>query len=202
APPAGAEAALAAARATWSASAKLSCTAGPGKPVPSAHRVPWETPHRVGEGARGRIPRASAARVARTPFASHPRGSAGGASPLARRGREHALYIVRRQPEHLSGGSGITRRPKGRVGDGQHSVPLPDVDLHLGVHTRPEQAILVVDPNQDREDGNVLLGLSLWLDLEDGALERAVGKRVHGDGGALSGFDCADVGLCVQRLYL
>ena len=46
--------------------------------------------------------------------------------------------------------------------------------------------LAVLDPDQHREHGDVLLGLGLGLDLEHRALERPVGIRVHGDRGALA----------------
>ena len=76
------------------------------------------------------------------------------------------------------------------------------MNLHLGVHAGTEQALLVPDAYEHRKHGDVLLGLRLWLDLEHGPGEGAIGEGVDRHGGALPGLDLPDVGLVDQCPHL
>ncbi len=72
------------------------------------------------------------------------------------------------------------------------------MDLHFGIHSRPEQSLLVVDPDQHRKHGDVLLGLGLRLDLEHGAVERVLGVCIDRDRGQLARLQLPDVGFIHQ----
>ena len=164
-------------------------------------------PRRSGASSRARPARESVAPapVVRAPSVPRPSGGDGaGASSRAwppLRG-ELLLHLLGREPEHLRRRADVALGAERGVGHREHAVALADVDLDLGVHARPEQALLVLDPDQHREHGDVLLGLRLRLDLEHRALERPVGVGVHRDRGGLAGLDLADVGLVHQRADL
>ena len=113
-----------------------------------------------------------------------------------------ALHLRRVEAQYLGRGAHVPRGPERRVRDGKNPLALPDVDLDFGVHAGPEQSLPVVDPDENGEHRDVLLGLRLRLDLEHLSVERSVREGVHRHRGRLARLDLPDVGLVHQRAHL
>ncbi len=168
----------------------------------NSHRIAGESPRRIVGGAPGRVAGAAHRGVRGATLAAGARRGAGRARRLGGRRCQLLLDLIGGQAQDLSRGHHVPLGAECGVGHRQDTVPLAHMNLHLGVHARPEQTVLVVDADQHRKDRDVLLDLRLRLDLEHGAVEGAVGEGVHRDGGVLPRLDLADVGLVHQRVDL
>ena len=93
--------------------------------------------------------------------------------PAGLSGRELLLDGLGGEPEHLRRRADVSRRAERGIGHREHTVAAPTWTSTSAFIPGPEQPFLVIDPDQHREHGDILLGLRLGLDLEHGARGRA-----------------------------
>ena len=117
-------------------------------------------------------------------------------------GSELLLHLLRVEPEHLRRRRDVALGPQCRVGNGQCVLPLPDVNLDLGVHSRLEEVIGVGNPHQHVEHRDVLLHGRLRLDFQNCSFERPVGIGIDRDAREQTRLHLADVRLVDQRADL